>query len=108
MKDRAMYVVAALVIILLGIGFAMEGGYKYFSSFNPNLKGVLPASDAGKVCSDSSQCESYCVTELSGIEAGKLKSGPVYKTGTCYGYKPAVGCHNIVMDGAVTGMVCVN
>ncbi len=103
MRDRNLYALIALVIILLGVGFAMEGGY-----FNPNFRGVLPASDSGKTCSDSRQCESYCVAELSDMGKEKLKNGPFYTTGTCYRYKPAVGCHNVVMDGAVTGTLCVN
>ena len=55
----------------------------------------LPTSDAGKACTDSSQCESgFCVTQdESAIE------------GTCYFAMPISGCWNVLSDGRV-GPIC--
>lgn len=61
-----------------------------------------PTTDAGKECSDHSECESACVTEdavPSGTEV----------IGKCFGWTVTLGtCMNIVKDGKAQGRICVD
>ncbi len=58
----------------------------------------LPSLDAGKECTDESQCESYCQAK-EGAEAGSQESG------LCYGYQEA-SCMQSVLNGVVQQMWC--
>lgn len=61
-----------------------------------------PTADAGKECSDHSECESDCVTEDS-IPAG------TEVTGKCFGWTVTLGtCMNLVKDGKAQGLICVD
>jgi hypothetical protein len=60
----------------------------------------LPTSDAGKECTDSSQCESYCQAP-EGAEIGSKA------TGKCYAWKkPLTGCMQEVKEGIVQVKWC--
>ena len=55
----------------------------------------LPTKDHGKVCSDSSECEGYCLSNR--------KYGIPYLTkGKCSKSTHLVGCNNVVEAGSVT------
>ena len=41
----------------------------------------LPASDAGKTCKDSSECEGFCEADLSPDEISKITNGNEWKNG---------------------------
>jgi len=60
----------------------------------------LPTLDAGKICNDSSDCESACIAEssmLPGIET----------TGICYGWSLLQSdCVNPVSSGITQGSTC--
>lgn len=61
-----------------------------------------PTADAGKKCSDHSECESDCVTEDS-VPAG------TEATGKCFGWTVTLGkCMNLVKDGKAQGVICVD
>ncbi len=62
----------------------------------------LPTADAGKKCSDHSECESDCITEDS-VPAGTKA------TGKCFGRTVTLGrCMNGVKDGKAQGVICVD
>lgn len=66
----------------------------------------LPASDAGKACGDSDECEGFCETDLSPKEISEIAGGnQVEKSGTCGQLKNfASGCFYTVEDGRVDKM----
>ena len=59
----------------------------------------LPTSDAGKECTDSSQCESYCQAE-EGAKRGDQASG------RCYEWKSVYTCMQEVRGGVVDVTWC--
>ena len=63
---------------------------------------VLPANDAGKACSDSSECEVTCVTGKNQVEAGQKVSGVCLETTDLF------GCRAYVSKGIVEHTLCVD
>jgi len=62
---------------------------------------VTPYADAGKTCSDKSDCQGQCVLE------GNLEPrGPI--TGTCQKTDRQFGCYARVVDGKATAAICVD
>ena len=62
---------------------------------------VIPYADAGKACTDKSQCEGQCVLE------GNLEAqGPV--TGACQKTNRQFGCYARVVNGKATAAICVD
>ncbi len=61
----------------------------------------LPATDAGKACSDSSECEGFCEVNLAPGDLSKIANGErVEKTGACGQSKNFfTGCSYVVEDG---------
>lgn len=60
----------------------------------------LPTRDAGKVCTDHSQCESVCI-------ANDAVSSGTKTTGKCYGWTVTLGtCLNSVSNGIAQGVIC--
>ena len=58
----------------------------------------VPTPDVGRICTDSFECISACVSEL-----------PTGDSGTCYGWTIVRGtCLNYVEDGKVNGTLCVD
>jgi hypothetical protein len=74
--------------------------YHFVAPDDPLADGIcnLPTTDAGKVCQDSSECESYC-------QATEGTEYDVETTGTCYEYQKA-SCMQEVLDGVASGMWC--
>ncbi len=70
----------------------------------------LPTSDAGTVCSDSSECESLCIADLSQADRDRLMRGKVTieTTGKCAPWRIVVGCIPRVEEGKVTGLLCID
>lgn len=62
---------------------------------------VIPYADAGKVCTDKSQCEGNCILE-GNIET----TGDV--AGTCQKTNRQFGCYAKVVNGKSTGAICVD
>jgi hypothetical protein len=73
----------------------------YFSYVVPNSKGScnLPTSDGDKICEDSRDCQSFCLTNRS-TEADSVGSG------TCYGWTIMPPCYNQVVNNVSSGEVC--
>jgi hypothetical protein len=62
---------------------------------------VVPYADAGKACTDNSQCEGACILE------GNLEAqGEV--TGQCQKTNRQFGCYAKVVNGKATGAICVD
>jgi len=76
---------------------------------SPKEECNLPTKDADKLCSDSSQCESMCIAELSEEEMNRVfREGAVIKTdGKCAAWKIVVGCIPIVKNGIVQ-IICID
>ena len=70
----------------------------------------LPTSDAGQVCSDSSQCESTCLADLSRADQDRIrKDKAVIETqGKCAPWQIVVGCLGVVTDGKVNQILCID
>ncbi len=62
---------------------------------------VIPYADAGKACTDKSQCEGQCVLE-GNLEA----TGDV--TGQCQKTNRQFGCYARVVNGKATAAICVD
>ncbi|MBL7206156.1 MAG: hypothetical protein ISS36_00985 [Candidatus Aenigmarchaeota archaeon] len=68
-----------------------------------------PASDAGKECSDSSECQGRCVADLSDEDYDKAQEGEIiYTNGNCTSKRTVVGCNAFVEDGMVYGILCID
>lgn len=62
---------------------------------------VTPYADAGKACTDKSDCQGQCVLE------GNLEvQGPV--TGACQKTDRQFGCYARVVNGKATAAICVD
>lgn len=85
------------------------GGTWAAFGISPIEKCVLPASDAGKECSDSSECEGSCIAELSKEDNDKVSRGEaVPAKGKCTSSKSVFGCFPIVTQGKVDGILCID
>lgn len=62
---------------------------------------VIPYADAGKACTDKSQCQGACVLEGNLEAAGDV-------TGQCQKTNRQFGCYAKVVNGKSTGAICVD
>jgi len=63
---------------------------------------VVPTNDGGKICRDSSECQSICIAPKN-VAAGSKRSG------TCFGSYNAVGtCLAQVRSGVVSATLCTD
>ncbi|PIB93320.1 hypothetical protein [Caulobacter sp. FWC2] len=62
---------------------------------------VVPYADAGKACTDKSQCEGACILEGNLEPANNV-------TGQCQKTNRQFGCYAKVMNGKSTGAICVD
>ena len=70
----------------------------------------LPTTDAGTVCSDSSECEGACVANLSRADYDRVTKNKVIidSMGQCTPWRIVVGCLAIVTNGKVNGIMCID
>ena len=63
---------------------------------------ILPTSDAGKICTDSSQCESVCIATDSDLISGENA------TGKCHGWNESGWhlCSPYVTNGKAVRVPC--
>ncbi|AMT97006.1 MULTISPECIES: hypothetical protein [Psychrobacter] len=64
---------------------------------------VQQFSDAGKSCSDSSECQGKCTNSDTAIEAGKTNV-----KGTCAANDTPFGCRQTIEGGVAKGFLCVD
>lgn len=64
----------------------------------------VPTKDAGKVCTDNSQCEAGCV--YIGLE--KAEADNVGQQGTCKAYTSPFGCWSYITNGVIKPGICVD
>jgi len=62
---------------------------------------VVPYADAGKACTDKSQCEGACILEGNLEPANDV-------TGQCQKTNRQFGCYAKVVNGKSTGAICVD
>ncbi|MBI1685756.1 hypothetical protein [Caulobacter hibisci] len=63
---------------------------------------VVPFADAGKACTDGSQCQGGCVLE------GNLEPSDAPVTGQCKRSNVQFGCYAKVVGGKATSAICVD
>lgn len=63
---------------------------------------VLPADDAGEVCTDSAQCEVACVAKDLGNKPGK------HAEGICLHSTDLFGCHSYISNGIIEPTLCTD
>lgn len=112
------------LIILVSVMsiLTLAGSYLFLKIYNPDFKDILikddclkrngmwvkqglsgekncnlPASDAGKICTSSDQCQGRCIGESVAVTSGK-----------CSDYQKVFGCHPFVENGLVPGILCVD
>ena len=64
---------------------------------------VLPAKDAGKACTDSSQCEYRCLAKPSDDLRPGQKAG-----GQCQVNSSPFGCRTEIKDGMADATLCID
>ena len=71
---------------------------------------VLPTSDGGKICTDSSECEAKCAASLTEEQYNSLMTAYtlIQTTGFCTAWKTSVGCNAYVVNGTVSQVLCVD
>ena len=77
---------------------------------NPREECNLPTSDAGVVCSDSNECESLCIAELSKAHQERvMRDKAIIQTkGKCAAWHIIVGCIPRVENGQVREILCID
>ena len=63
---------------------------------------VLPTSDAGKACTDASQCQMSCLVVNPALKPGSKA------TGQCSDSTNVFGCKTYVKNGKVEGTLCID
>lgn len=63
---------------------------------------VLNTKDAGKSCTDSSQCESACIVKGTKVQPGQPA------VGQCHSNNMLFGCRTYVKDGKAEHTLCVD
>lgn len=64
---------------------------------------VTQFSDAGKSCTDSSECQGSCLNSDTAIEAGTSSV-----KGTCAADDSLFGCRQLIEGGVAKGTLCVD
>lgn len=69
---------------------------------SPEPRCNLPTSDSGKECSNSNECEGYCVIETPMENLTKIKT-----MGQCTEWRIVVGCMTLIKNGRAIH-VCID
>jgi hypothetical protein len=86
------------------------GGNWVQAGLNPQEVCILPTTDAGKLCFDSSQCEGICEADpgsLAYLIVWRFHI-PFPSTGVCSAVRSSIGCHGYVENGMVYGILCID
>ncbi|PIS08979.1 hypothetical protein COT75_03895 [Candidatus Beckwithbacteria bacterium CG10_big_fil_rev_8_21_14_0_10_34_10] len=68
----------------------------------------LPASDSGKFCTDSNQCQGYCLAQLTQEQLKSGMKGKIIKTnGTCSPTLKVIGCRGFIRNGFAS-IICLD
>ena len=78
---------------------ALGGGVEQVLFFTTAC--VYPSVDAGKRCTDSSQCEGTCQAKESAKRGSRV-------VGRCSERVNTWGCENMVIDGIASGLICAD
>jgi hypothetical protein len=76
---------------------------------SPREQCNLPASDAGKQCLSSSECEGLCLADISSDQLDAVMRGKnvVHTSGKCSAWRIVVGCVPMVEDGVIRP-ICID
>lgn len=66
----------------------------------------LPTSDAGKECSNQSDCEGSCIVDLEDNSRVTDKHEIIYTKGQCTSWMITLGCNAYVEEGKVSNISC--
>lgn len=66
---------------------------------------VIPYADAGKICSDESDCEGRC---LASDDVSDYDAAPGEIQGRCEADDSPFGCYAEIHDGTIEGAICVD
>ena len=68
-----------------------------------------PTLDAGRYCADNAECAASCDADLTKEQYdAMLKGEPVVTGGFCSQITPVIGCHAMVEQGRMTGVLCID
>jgi hypothetical protein len=70
----------------------------------------LPTTDAGETCSDSDECESLCLADLTEEQKSQVNRGDLWlrTTGQCAAWQSLAGCLAPVENGVVSSILCID
>jgi hypothetical protein len=69
----------------------------------------IPTSDGGKLCYDSSECDGYCLADLTPEMEEQLAQGTsVVTPGECSDWTQQIGCIAFVESGRVDQILCID
>lgn len=69
----------------------------------------MPTADAGHVCGDDNECESFCLADLTDKQRDLIRQGNRLRTlGRCAPVSPVFGCLAIVRQAEVRGLLCLD
>ncbi|TNE56597.1 MAG: hypothetical protein EP340_11400 [Alphaproteobacteria bacterium] len=93
---------------------AVEGGdIDYRGMFGMPMC-VIPFEDAGKACTDSSECQGICMVDADGgtpdnpSEYKRAMSGEGPIVGSCEPDDKTFGCFGEVINGKIASAICVD
>lgn len=86
------------------------GGVWKKIGLSPQEQCNIRTSDGGNGCIDSKACESLCLADLSPEQIDQLNhlQKPIPARGYCAMWRIIVGCHPVVVEGQVPGLVCID
>jgi len=114
------FVIAAVVVVLLGAGIYVginyekwsceaQGGEWDYIGLSISKMCNLPTSDGGTECNSMEECEGDCIADLSAEEMELVWNGTtVYATGICTHWQLSTGCFPFVVDGKVEVVTCMD
>ncbi|MBB1486797.1 hypothetical protein H4O21_09265 [Oceanospirillum sp. D5] len=79
-----------------------EGGTWQRVGLARRLSCILPTTDAGKACTDGSQCQVACMLKERNIAPGTPA------TGQCHDSTQRFGCRAYVSDGKAGHVLCID
>ena len=85
---------------------AAEGGSYQREGMLGWWRCTMPYSDAGKACSDRSDCEGKCLTGADNGGDWSFETGGA--RGVCQATDSPFGCYAEIIDGRVNGTLCVD
>lgn len=84
-----------------------EGGRVATAGLSGDDMCARPYADAGRACTDGSQCLGDCLLDESSLN-GKRPVHDMEAAGLCQAFAYPFGCRNLIEDGRLTLGLCVD